>query len=54
VKEPEKDKGGRPILGREAKKRYQVMLEPHIAERLRKAGAGNFSAGVALAAERLK
>lgn len=54
MKEPEKDKGGRPILGREAKQRYQVMLEPHTAEKLRTAGGDNLSAGIALAAKRLK
>lgn len=54
MKEPEKDKGGRPILGHEAKRRYQVMLEPHTAEKLRTAGGDNLSAGIALAAKRLK
>lgn len=42
-----KNKGGRPLTGKEAKKRYQVMLEPRTAERLRKAGKGNLSAGIA-------
>lgn len=54
MKEPEKDKGGRPILGQEAKRRYQVMLEPVTAEKLRKAGGDNLSAGITLAAKRLK
>jgi hypothetical protein len=44
---------GRPIQGREAKRRYQVMLEPRVAEKLRKAGKDNLSAGIAKAAERL-
>lgn len=44
------NKGGRPIVGKEAKQRYQVMLEPRTAEKLRKAGAGNLSAGIAHAA----
>ena len=43
-------KPGRPIQGREAKKRYQVMLEPATAEKLRKTGKGNLSAGIAHAA----
>lgn len=45
-----KNKGGRPIVGKEAKRRYQVMLEPRTAEKLRKAGKGNLSAGIAHAA----
>ena len=44
------NKGGRPILGKEAKQRYQVMLEPRTAEKLRKVGGGNLSAGIAHAA----
>jgi hypothetical protein len=39
--------GGRPKQGREVKRRYQVMLEPRIAERLRKLGKGNLSRGIA-------
>lgn len=45
-----KNKGGRPIVGKEAKQRYQVMLEPRTAEKLRKVGKGNLSAGIAHAA----
>jgi hypothetical protein len=45
-----KAKPGRPLIGKEAKKRYQVMLEPRIAERLRKLGGDNLSAGIAHAA----
>ena len=52
MKEP--NKGGRPIVGREAKKRYQVMLEPRTAEKLRKAGGGNLSAGIAAASVHLR
>lgn len=48
---PEPNRGGRPIEGKEAKKRYQVMLEPRTAERLRKLGQGNLSAGIAKAAD---
>lgn len=48
----EKYKGGRPILGKEAKRRYQVMLEPRTAEKLRKLGDDNLSAGIAKAAHR--
>ena len=50
---PEPRPVGRPIEGREAKARYQVMLEPRVADKLRKAAAGNLSAGIAKAAERL-
>ena len=49
----EKDRGGRPILGKETKRRYQVMLEPRTAEKLRKLGTDNLSAGIAKAAERI-
>lgn len=45
-----KAKPGRPLLGKEAKRRYQVMLEPRTAESLRKLGGGNLSAGIAHAA----
>ena len=48
-----KRRPGRPIAGREAKRRYQVLLEPRIAEKLRQAGAGNLSQGIAHAADRL-
>jgi hypothetical protein len=54
VNPPEKDKGGRPILGLQAKRRYQVMLEPATAEKLRVAGGDNLSAGIALAAKKLR
>lgn len=46
-------KAGRPIQGREAKQRYQVMLEPRVAEKLRKLADGNLSAGIAKALERI-
>jgi hypothetical protein len=49
-----KSKGGRPIVGKEAKKRYQVMLEPRTAEKLRKVGKGNLSAGIAAASDHLR
>lgn len=48
----EPNKGGRPIVGKEAKQRYQVMLEPRTAEKLRKAGGGNLSAGIAVVAHK--
>lgn len=51
--DPRPVKRGRPVLGRETKARYQVMLEPATAEKLRKAGGDNLSAGIAKAAERL-
>lgn len=43
--------GGRPKLGKEVKRRYQVMLEPKVAEKLRKMGKGNLSRGIAIAYE---
>lgn len=45
--------GGRPRIGKEVKARYQVMLEPRVAARLRKLGKGNLSRGIAEAADRL-
>gem|GEM_PF-5430929 len=42
---------GRPIEGREAKRRYQVLLEPRIAEKLRRTGDGNLSRGIARVAD---
>lgn len=42
---------GRPRLGVETRKRYQVVLEPRVAERLREYGEGNLSAGIARAAD---
>lgn len=47
-----KDKGGRPLLGAEPKQRYQVMLEPKIAAKLRKLGGNNLSRGIVVAFER--
>lgn len=49
-----RNKGGRPLLGAEPRKRYQVMLEPKVAERLRKLGDGNLSAGIVLAASKAR
>lgn len=49
-----KSKLGRPVAGGERKERYQVMLEPAVAERLRRLGDGNLSRGVALAVQKLK
>lgn len=43
---------GRPITGQERKRRYQVMLEPRLADRLRILGEGNLSRGIALAADK--
>ena len=48
-----KNTGGRPVVGNETKKRYQVMLEPTVAAKLRAAGRENLSAGIALAAKQL-
>jgi hypothetical protein len=49
-----KRKAGRPTEGAEVKKRYNVVLEPPVAERLRDYGKNNLSRGIALAAEKLK
>lgn len=40
---------GRPPLGREARKRYLVTLEPAIAKQARAIGDGNLSGGLAQA-----
>lgn len=45
---------GRPVEGKEAKQRYQVMIEPRLAEKLRNAADGNLSAGIAKAAAKLR
>lgn len=48
---------GRPVgsyEGEQQKKRYQVMLEPGVADRLRDYGDGNLSAGIAKAAGKIK
>jgi hypothetical protein len=39
-------RAGRPRQGKETKVRYNVMLEPAIAEWLRKYGGDNLSAGI--------
>lgn len=40
---------GRPRLGKQRKESYPVMLEPAVAEKLRKRGDGNLAAGVLMA-----
>jgi hypothetical protein len=47
-------RAGRPITGMEPKRRYQVMIEPRIAEKLRKLGGNNLSRGIELAAGKVK
>jgi hypothetical protein len=47
-------KRGRPLVGVEVKRRYQVALEPGVAEKLRAHGGDNLSRGIALAAELIK
>ena len=42
---------GRPVVGREKRKRYLVTLEPATADRAREIGAGNLSGGVTEAVE---
>lgn len=44
-------KPGRPLLGRERRERYQVRLEPALADWLDKLGDGNRSAGIERAAK---
>jgi hypothetical protein len=41
------------MIGEARVQRYNVSLPPEIAEKLRKAGGGNLSAGVRLAAKSL-
>lgn len=44
---------GRPPLGDRPKRRHQVMLHPAIAKALRRAGRGNLSRGIEIAAKLL-
>jgi len=44
-------KVGRPKAGQRAKRRFQVVLDPTIAEKLRLHGSGNLSLGIAKAAQ---
>jgi hypothetical protein len=43
----------RPLVGSAPTERYNVSLPPDVAEALRKAGGGNLSAGIRLAAAML-
>ena len=43
----------RPMIGEAPTRRYNVSLPPSVAEALRKAGSGNLSAGIRLAATML-
>lgn len=43
-----KRKRGRPISGRQKKRRYQVTLLPSVAEEFSRKGNGNRSLGIAL------
>ena len=45
-----KPKVGRPIQGAQRKAMFAVMIEPAIAEQLRRLGGANLSRGIALAA----
>jgi hypothetical protein len=49
-----KSNAGRPIKGLESKSRYQILMQPHLAEKLRKLGGNNLSRGIELAAENAK
>lgn len=44
-------KPGRPLLGKERRERYQIRLEPLLADWLDKYGEGNRSAGIERAAK---
>ena len=54
MKEQVMKKPNRPMIGAAPAQRYNVSLPTEIAEALRAAGGGNLSAGIRLAAERLK
>jgi hypothetical protein len=43
---------GRPITGEQRKMPYNVMLEPSVADKLRKLGDNNLSRGIAIAAQK--
>lgn len=45
-----KPKAGRPIQGAQRKAVFTVMIEPAVAEQLRRLGGDNLSHGIALAA----
>jgi hypothetical protein len=49
-----KETRNRPMIGKEPAKAYNISLPPEVAERLRKAGAGNLSAGVRLAESQMR
>ena len=49
-----KEARNRPMIGKEPAKAYNISLPPEVAERLRKAGAGNLSAGIRLAESQMK
>lgn len=44
-------KPGRPLIGSERRERYQIRLEPSLAEWLDQLGGGNRSAGIERAAK---
>lgn len=48
----QRPQGGRTAMGEEVRNRYQVMMEPSLAERVRQLGGGNFSAGVNICVQR--
>jgi hypothetical protein len=49
-----KAKMGRPLLGKQAKQRHTVMIEPEVAAMLKQLGGENLSRGIALAAAALR
>lgn len=49
---PKETRGpGRPLIGNERRERYQIRLEPMLAEWLDQYGEGNRSAGIERAAK---
>jgi hypothetical protein len=44
---------GRPIAGQQRTQKFQVTLEPRIAEILRQLGNGNLSRGITIASEQI-
>ena len=43
---------GRPLTGLQRKERYQIRLEPRIADKIRRYGGGSLTGGVLLLAEK--
>lgn len=52
IKKSTENGRGRALLGKETRGRYQVMMEPSLAEKVRQLGDGNFSRGVNICVQR--